>query len=285
MPSLIARASVIAAALVLLSGQAPPAGFERVDIKAKDVTIHGYLKRPEPPRLATGAKGQDASAGPPVVIAVHGCGGLFAQSGAMARREVDWAERLAGWGYAALFIDSFNPRGFRQVCTVAAAERPVTPLERAGDVMAALAWIAGEPSLDKSRVAMIGWSHGGSTTLWSVDHRRRGAAQLKTAIAFYPGCRVPSESERWAPGLPLTILMGAADDWTPPAPCRALVSKHPAVRYIEYPDAVHGFDAPSSPRRTLTNLAIVGQAQVGTDPAARAAAIAEVERILKDALN
>jgi dienelactone hydrolase len=26
------------------------------------------------------------------------------------------AQRLAGWGYAALLIDSFGPRGFQEVC-------------------------------------------------------------------------------------------------------------------------------------------------------------------------
>ena len=37
--------------------------------------------------------------------------------------------------------------------------------------------------------------------------------------------------------------MGAADDWTPPEPCRILGARA-GVRYIEYPGAYHDFDAP-----------------------------------------
>ncbi len=82
--------------------------------------------------------------------------------------------------------------------------------------------------------------------------------------------------------------MGSADDWTPPAPCR-LLAERGAVRLVEYPGAVHGFDAPNMPRRTRTGVAYSargdGKVESGTDPKARAAAIDEVMSILKAAFR
>src|SRR6516225_832263 len=43
------------------------------------------------------------------VVVLHGCNGV----GPHYR---EWARRLAGWGFVALLIDSFGPRGFREVC-------------------------------------------------------------------------------------------------------------------------------------------------------------------------
>ena len=97
-----------------------------------------------------------------------------------------------------------------------------------------------------------------------------------------------AESKAWAPGNPLTILIGDADDWTPPEPCRVLRDR-PQVTYTEYAGAYHGFDAPSSKVRIRTSLAFTrnsdGRAHVGTDPAARAAAIETVTRTLADAFR
>lgn len=261
-----------------LAAEAVP-GFERIPLQSSGgggAQITAYLRRPALP-----------SHGPvPVVVMLHGCGGLFTTRGALTRREVDWSDRFVGWGYAVLFVDSFSPRGFREVCTLKEQDRRIRPRGRAADAAAAVKWIASQATLDKARIALVGWSHGGSTVLWTVDRRMQAdGAAIKTAIAFYPGCRVPAESEAWASAVPLTVLMGDADDWTRPEHCRALAAKHPVIRYVEYPGAVHGFDAPDTPRRTSKGLGLVGEAQIGTDPNARAAAIAEVERILKDAFR
>lgn len=256
---------------------AAPAGYEKVELtsKARDsAKIAAYVRRPS------------SDGRVPVVVSLHGCGGLFNERQALHRREIDWADRFVSAGYAVLLVDSFNPRGFRELCTLKSSDRRIRPAGRALDVAAAMNWVAFQPTLDKDRIAIVGWSNGGSTVLSSVDRRLQiDGVEFKTAIAFYPGCRLPAESEAWAPRVPLTILMGAADDWTQPGPCRALAAKHSSIRYIEYPGAVHGFDAPDTPRRTRKGLGLVGEAQIGTDPAARAASIAEVERILKEAFK
>jgi dienelactone hydrolase len=264
------------------SAQQVPPGFEAVGIAVdgpRTTTIKAYLRRPAgaTPRV-------------PAVVALHGCGGLFSPRGTLAKRETDWAERLSAEGYAVLLPDSFNPRGYRQVCTVAGEERAIHPAQRAYDALAAADWLGQQPFIDPSRLALMGWSNGGSTVLATIDASRKGRAAppFRTAIAFYPGCRISAERATYAPSVPLTILIGSADDWTSPEPCRALAARLP-IRLIEYPGAVHDFDAPNAPQRTRTGVGVSsggnGTVQVGTDPAAREAALAEVQRILAAAFG
>jgi dienelactone hydrolase len=84
----------------------------------------------------------------------------------------------------------------------------------------------------------------------------------------------------------LTVLMGSADDWTEPGPCRELAQRV-GFRFIEYPGVYHGFDAPDTPFHVRKGLGAVkgGEARVGTDAAARAAAIAEVMGLFRAALR
>jgi len=219
------------------------------------------------------------------VVALHGCGGLFTRKGEMQSREVDWAERLVAAGYVVLLPDSFTARGISEICTV--KERSIHPQDRAGDAAAAARWLADQPFVDASRLALVGWSNGGSTVLWTVREGFMGqGADFRAAIAFYPGCRVMAARPQWRPRLPLTILIGGADDWTPPGPCREL-GLRAGVTVIEYPGAYHGFDAPNSQIRVRSNLALAknGTAHVGTHPAARAAAIEAVMGLLRSALE
>ncbi len=221
----------------------------------------------------------------PAIVALHGCGGLLDSRGKLRSREADWADRFLGSGYAVLFIDSFTARGVRQICT--SRGRHIFPKDRADDALAAAEWLSAQPFVDRSRLALIGWSHGAMATLWAL---RPGflskPPQFKTAIALYPGCRQIARLADWRPSIPLTVLIGSADDWTQPGPCRKLAERT-GFRFIEYPGAYHGFDAPSSRVRVRKGLSRLksGEAHVGTDEAARAAAIKEVMGILRDALR
>lgn len=275
---LVQRLRLPALVLLVLAGMCSAsiaADFERVALATGPLgkgTFAGMLAKPP-------------GAGPfPVVVAMHGCGGLYTAKGSLQSRERDWADRLVAQGYAVLLTDSFNPRGFRQICTV--RERAIQPKDRAEDAAAAARWLATQPWADASRLALMGWSHGAMSVLWTVRAGfMSGPVRYKTAIAFYPGCREVLKQADWRAAIPLTLLLGAADDWTQPGPCRELAAKGGA-KMIEYAGAYHGFDAPGSKVRVRTGLATVkgGQAHVGTNPAARAAAIDDVGRILAEAL-
>lgn len=263
-----ACAFLVCALAVLASlGPADAASFEDVAIpapKASKGDFTGKLLRPRGP-------------GPfPAIVALHGCGGLLTKSGKVAAREADWAERFVEAGYVVLLADSFTARGMREICT--AHERSITPEDRADDARAAGEWLAGQAFVDRSRMVVMGWSHGAMTTLWTIRPGFLGSPPLfKAAIAFYPGCRAILRKKDWHPAIPLSLLIGDADDWTEPGPCRDLAQRE-GFRFITYPGAYHGFDAPNTPIRVRKGLGAVrsGEAHVGTDPAARQAAIAEI---------
>lgn len=254
---------------------------ERVTLPGPDgVTLQALLFKP------AGARGPT-----PVVIALHGCGGNTRRDGTLIPRVPDWSERWVAQGYAVLWPDSFGSRGLPPQCTV--QKRVINPAIRAGDAVASLAWLAQQPFADKARIALVGWSNGAGTALRAVaqagERQVPAGLDFKEAIAFYPGCRPLVERRRaWVARVPVTILMGGADNWTPPGPCRDLGARA-GVRYVEYPGAYHDFDAPDAKIRERKNLTFTadgsGRAMVGTDPAARKAAIAEVARVLGEALK
>ena len=229
----------------------------------------------------TGLLFRPNGAGPfPAVVAMHGCGGLWTKSGGLAAREKDWAERFVGAGYVVLFADSFKARGIRQICSE--HERDITPADRADDAKAAADWLAAQPYVDKARLGLMGWSHGAMSVLAALSPGLLGEPpRYKVAIAMYPGCRKQLQQANWRPSVPLSLFIGAADDWTQPGPCRELAERE-GFRFVAYPGAYHGFDSPNSPVRVRKNVGSVrsGEAHVGTDPAARAAAIAEIMETL-----
>ncbi len=243
--------------------------------------IRGILVRPGGP-------------GPfPAVVALHGCSGLTGRSGRLIAREADWAARLVGLGCAVLFPDSFTPRHLREICT----RRDMAGMparERPRDAYGALLWLQSQAFIRKDRIVLMGWSNGGSAVLAAVG----GQAPLRPpvlehdfqlAVAFYPGCRAALRSTGWKARIPLTILIGENDDWTPAASCRSLAERAAkrgdAVEIVVYPGAHHGFDTPGQPLRVRSGLARTtrrdGTATVGTEPAARADAAARVEKMLK----
>ena len=196
----------------------------------------------------------------PVVIALHGCGGLYSSAasaqGRLSQRHGGFAERLRAQGWHVVLPDSLTARGERSLCEQRHADRRVGPADRRDDVQATLAWLARQPWADMSRVALVGWSHGGSTVL-AATHQGDPKVQLQvfkpvTAVAFYPGCSL-SLQQRYQPVAPLLMLLGAEDDWTPAQPCIRLAARVGAQVRV-YPDSHHGFDSPSGRVRHLPDV-------------------------------
>lgn len=170
----------------------------------------------------------------PAIVLMHGCGGL-------QQAHFTWADRLNRLGYITLIVDSFRPRSVVRVCTSGA--RPTAPAQRVLDAHGALAYLRDLPSVDPEHIGIIGWSHGGIAALEAVNAKGisgRFRHRFRAAAGFYPYCIADRDFD-----LPVLILIGDADDWTPPGLCQRLAERNHASGQLElviYPGAFHGFD-------------------------------------------
>src|SRR5262249_25171846 len=144
----------------------------------------------------------------PAVAIFHGCGGVGQNNARMA-------QLLQGWGYAALVVDSFGARGFKDVCgrnwpTQADAER------RAPDIDAGLGRPAAQPFIDAAKLAFMGYSYGGGVALLRALTPANSAAKApaRAAVLVYPDCGLADAlGPRLAVHQPTLFAMGGLDDW------------------------------------------------------------------------
>lgn len=225
------------------------------------------------------------------VIALHGCGGLFATRGArkglLNARHQAMADLLVAQGYSVVFPDSLTPRGESELCTQKIGSRKIDQTQRRADTLGALAWVAAQSWAHPQHVALLGWSHGGSAVLSATDSTRADVSSVAVrpavAVAFYPGCSAALKS-RYQSTAPLVLMLGEKDDWTPPGPCIEL-GKTVAAEVNVYADSYHDFDNPAGQvqlRADVPNGVNPGQGvHAGPNPAARALAYARLLEVLK----
>jgi dienelactone hydrolase len=259
----------------------PPPEAARIELPLADsstITAHWYP-------LAGDARR-------PAVVALHGCGGLWRNARATGRafddRYPDYIARLHAAGFHVLLPDSFTARGSGAICNQKSAERAIRVETRRADVRAAVHWLAAQAEVDAQRIVLLGWSHGAMTTLAAINAARADAARpVAAAVVFYPGCSALLRQD-FRLAQPLLMLLGAADDWTPPARCEQLVARTRAAQPAAditlrvYADAYHGFDGrgPLRFRADVPNGVDAAGVHVGGQPAARAAALDELDRFL-----
>jgi dienelactone hydrolase len=255
-------------ALICLSAR-HAAGVEVVSIPSLD----GRLQLPGYWFKASGT-------GPrPAVITLHGCGGLLDRKGALPRNRHRVAEYFNVENMHALAVDSFTPRGEKSICETPDAQRRIQHEDRREDVFAAIRWLAQQPEVDTTRIAVVGNSNGGGTVLSVMDRTDRRVQaepkQPRAAVAYYPPCRRYADMWNYEISAPLLLMIGESDDWTPPAHCVRLHAKvkraQPDALFelVLYPDSHHGFDGygPISVRPGLPTSS--GTATVGGNPVAR----------------
>jgi dienelactone hydrolase len=206
-----------------------------VDYHDRQIQLSGWFDKP-------------GGAGPfPVVIVLHNCAGY--DQNMFYGSLPGWVSLLQQQGYATFSFDSFTARGYSEVCGTNA----VTAAERAADTLIVATLLAARPDVDRGHIAAIGFSHGGGTAVYVARDRdelrplrARLAAQggrFVASIGVYPGCRAGGDSRVI---VPLLLLAGEKDDWTPATACTALAISQPGapITVKVYPGAYHAFDVP-----------------------------------------
>jgi dienelactone hydrolase len=245
---------------------APLPAPKQVDIPFDKGVLHAQLYKPD-------------GDGPfPAVIALHGCGGLAGHAEPVAPRYRDWAEQLLKDGKAVLLPDSYGSRELGPQCRV--KERHVRARrERVADIMASRQWLLKQPWAAHDRISLLGWANGASALLWAVRPQlssRNVEPDFRSAIAFYPDCRI-SAGLGWSARVPTLLLIGAKDDVSSPPACRQMIDgargRSALTRIVVYPRAYHDFDRANFPLHAATGTAdatLPEGGHLGTDPEARA---------------
>jgi len=263
---LSAAAFLTLVAAASAAGAAPLPSPHQVDIPLSSGTLHAQLYKPE-------------GDGPfPVVIALHGCGGLGDPAEPVQRRYRDWAVSLLKDGKAVLLPDSYGSRELGPQCRVS-ERRILARRERVADIMASRQWLLQQPWTARDRISLMGWANGASALLWAVRPQsptRKIEPDFRSAVAFYPDCRI-SSGLGWSARVPTLLLIGARDDVSSPSACRQMVDgargRSALARIVVYPGALHDFDRTNFPPQAIdggADPALPERGHLGADPDARA---------------
>lgn len=182
---------ILAAALAALAVAQPLPGAEKVGFAG----IFGWWL----PVAGLGPR--------PAVIGLHSCDGPSVR-GELNARERAITGLLRDRGYHVLLPEP---------CTV--------------NIHGAIDWLAALPEVDRARIVVLGWSHGGSAVLAALQHRMGPMPlQARAAVAFSPECVLHGRTQgSYLPVAPLLILLGAPDERTPAAPCLELANWTPKI--------------------------------------------------------
>lgn len=178
----------------------------------------------------------------PAVVITHGCSGI-------GPAELGWSDSLNELGVATLVVQSLGGRQIPELCSGRHAINIASVLV---DAYRALDQLAAHPRINAAQIAIMGFSFGGRTALWTSQarlHKRYGTPGTSFAahLAFYPtGCYIQLVEEEHITSGPIRIFHGAADDWTPIEQCQAYVERlrraGKDASLFAYADALHGFD-------------------------------------------
>jgi dienelactone hydrolase len=180
----------------------------------------------------------------PVVVLVHGIGGLFPV-------HFEWVNALNSWGIGVFIPDHLSGRG---IAPMSPEDYSLSGVARMVDIYQVLPRLLKHPRVDPERMAIMGFSMGGFVTLLSSQERfrqRYGLPNVRFAahIPIYPSCAIRLKDDAKVVARPIRLFHGTGDDWTPVEQCRALVADLKTagadVTLTEYPGATHAYDNPA----------------------------------------
>jgi dienelactone hydrolase len=214
------------------------------------LTLAGCAGLPRPEALQPILRPHDSvyrpvGEGPfPAVILLHGCAGVRS-------KDMRWAEAFREQGYVAVVVDSLSGRGItsradrRKVCL----GLDLWGSTRAGDLLASLEYVRALPFVDRTRIAVVGWSHGAWAALdFLASAPVNAVSGVRAVVAFYPYCGMASVAH-WRglrTDVPLLMLLAEADRMISTGDCLRLAADETGrghhVTTKVYPEVGHVFD-------------------------------------------
>jgi dienelactone hydrolase len=195
----------------------------------------------------------------PGVVLVHGSGGIYSA-------ELDyWPKQFNAAGIAVFTLDMFGPRGVQST----AEDQSLVPFTAdVADTFAALRVLATHPRIDPQRIAVMGFSRGGTATLRASVEKIIAAQKLPDGLRF--AAAIPTYAGGCAgvfrlvvkPGVfskaPMLFIHGDADDYTPIGPCQDYADRigraGTPVEFVVIEGAHHKFDADDVKRYNLRSV-------------------------------
>ena len=147
-------------------------------------------------------------------------------------------------GFATFELNSFKSRNIE---STVGTQNEVTVAAIVVDAYKALETLSKHPFIIKEKISITGWSLGGGVTLFSawnpIKEILGNNIQFASHLAFYPPCFFDFENLNFS-DVPIHILIGESDDWTPAKPCLEFVDKleRKNINITVYKDSHHGFD-------------------------------------------
>jgi dienelactone hydrolase len=208
------------------------------DKNGKAATVTGMLRFPR------GASGRV-----PAVVLQHGSGGV-------GTREEYWARFFNDFGIATFLVDSFSGRGIVQTST---DQTQLGRLNMILDGYRSFDVLARHPRIDPARIAIMGFSRGGQSTLYAAMNRFRQlwnpGANFAAYIPLYASCDMSFIDETNLAAAPVRQFHGQADDWNTVGRCRPYFERLRATgrdaKLTEFPDAHHSYDNPLGSKTPL----------------------------------
>jgi dienelactone hydrolase len=225
------------AALTLVLGVAtiadakPKIQGRTVEYNAQGVVMKGYL-----------AYDENVQGKRPGVLVVPEWWGL----NDYARRR---ARMLAELGYTALAVDMYGEG--KVVATPDEAGKLSSEAMKNFDetkarFTAAVDFLKGQPTIDPSRIAAIGYCFGGGVVL----NMARQGGDLKGVVSFHGSLTAVKPGQSGSVKAKVLVLTGGADKFVPPEQVEAFTKEMKAAgadfRVISYPGAVHSFTNPDA---------------------------------------
>jgi dienelactone hydrolase len=193
-------------------------------------------------KAIAGALLKPSGAGPfPVVVYLSGCQGVDIGADRTIQKTV--IEHYKSKEVAILIVDPFTPRGEMQgVCgdivdPAKASKIPEYLTRDSNDALAAVNVLRAMPDIDSKHIFLQGYSFGAIGSLKAIDKNNPAShgASVAGVIAYYPYCYDGVD-----PSVPVLVLIGEKDDWTPAAKCQAVTGKAD-FDVVVYPGDTHAF--------------------------------------------